>query len=90
MRHLPTLTAMVLALGLALPAMAQNIGLDANNDTMVDRNEWRNFRDGTFSTFDSDASGIIDENEYNETDNFGFGVAEGDADTLFGRFERDD
>lgn len=75
------------AIGLAWPAVAQDYAVDANNDSIVDRNEWTNYGSSTFTEYDRDDSGVLDENEFEESDAFGLGMAEGDTDSWFGDWD---
>jgi hypothetical protein len=90
MLKLKMIGAAVLALGLAAPALAQEHSLDANNDSFVEQDEWRNYGESTFGEYDRDQSGILDQGEYEESDGFGLGLAEGDSEGWFGDWDAND
>ena len=68
MRSMKTLTAIALALGLAAPAalssfaIADEVGLDANADGMIEGDEWGDYRN-QFSAWDANQDSMIDEDE---------------------------
>ena len=84
-----TLTAIALVMGLgAAPALAQEVGLDADEDSLVTEEEYGAYGEGTFGEYDADQSGFVDEEEYgafNEAE--GFGDEEGE---LFGQMDADE
>lgn len=97
MKRIPTLTAIALALGLAAPfalstpVLAQE-NLDANQDGMIDGDEWSTYSDA-FGTWDANGDGMIDEDEWNEGVNTAFGGTPGGGDDdgpLFGLLDTTD
>jgi hypothetical protein len=82
--------AALLALGLSAPALAQDYSIDGDNDSFVDHDEWFNYGESTFGEYDRDQSGVLDQNEYEESDGFGLGLAEGDSEGWFGDWDAND
>ena len=98
MKRIPTVTAIALVLGLAAPfalstpVPAQEVDLDANEDGMIDGDEWGDYGD-EFDTWDANGDGLIEENEWNEGVNTAFGGAPGGGDDdgpLFGLLDTTD
>ena len=98
MRSMKTLTAIALALGLAVPAalssyaIADEVGLDANADGMIEGDEWGDYRN-QFSAWDANQDSMIDEDEWNEGAQTSFGGEPGGGDDdgpLFGWLDTTD
>ena len=90
MKVIPTVSAIALALAapfaLSTPVLAQEMNLDANQDGIVDADEWGAYGD-EFDSWDANDDGLIDENEWTEGVNTAFGGTPGGGDDdgpLFG------
>jgi hypothetical protein len=78
---LRTLTAIALAMGLATPALAESeYKLDADENNEITQDEWTGYGEETFGEADADASGFLDENEYNDWSESNFGGEPGGGD----------
>lgn len=90
-----TLTALALVMGLGIaPAMAQDeAALDADQNAEIGEDEWSTYGDETFGEADADASGYVDENEYNDYAQTNWGGEPGGGDDdgpLWGMFDVND
>jgi Ca2+-binding EF-hand superfamily protein len=91
MKTVSTLTAIGLALGLAAPlasmptaALADDTMLDANENAMIDQDEWSAFGDN-FDQLDADADDFISEEEWASAD-----MPTGGDEPVFGIFDADE
>jgi hypothetical protein len=72
-----------MVIGLAAPAIVQDYSLDSNSGSIVGHDEWTWYGSNTFGAYDQDGNGVLDQNEFEESDGFGLGMAEGNTDDWF-------